>query len=313
MQLRRWKKALQQLKTALQLLTENDPLRLAGATAFFTTFALPFIVIILVQVLSLIFNRRAVSQQLFTQMAAVLGVDGTQQLIITVKGFRGLVSSWWAVAGGSVFMVFVATTLFRVIKNSFNQIWMIRHKQKQTFGMAMAARFKSLLLILFTGFLLVAGITLETFKTLFGEYLDNFIPGSGFLVNGVLSFLFSISITTTWFAMLLHFIPDGRPAWRVTFTGATLTALLFAAGKYVLKRLLLDSNIGQIFGPSGSFVLILLFVFYVSMILYYGAAFTKVWAGFVQQPITPLPHAAIYHYAEVVEDQDASPLSQSKP
>lgn len=309
MQLRRWKKALQQLKVSLQLLTENDPLRLAGATAFFTTFALPFIVIILVQVLSLVFNRRAVSQQLFTQMSAVLGKEGTEQLIITVRGFRGLVNSWWAIAGGSIFMVFVATTLFRVIKNSFNQIWMIRPKQKQTFGMAMTARFKSLLLILFTGFLLVAGITLETFKTLFGEYLDNIIPGSGFLVNGLLSFLFSVTITTSWFAMLLHFIPDGRPTWRVTFTGATLTALLFAAGKFVLKRLLLDSNIGQIFGPSGSFVLILLFVFYVSIILYYGAAFTKVWAAFVNQPITPLPHAAIFHYAEVLEDGSDAPVT----
>jgi len=289
-----------QLKLALQLLVSNDPLRLAGATAFFASFALPFILIILVQVLSLIYNRRTISHDLFERMSTVVGTESMKQLVTTIRGFRGLVSSWWAIAAGSVFMLFVATTLFRVIKNSFNQLWMIRVKPEQKFRTSMAGRLKSLLLILFTGLLFVTGGILESLQLIFGHYINDFIPGSGILFSGVLSFIISISITMLWFAMLLHYIPDGKPTWRVTFTSALLTSLLFALGKFVLKRLLIDSNIDQVFGPSGAFVLILLFVFYSSMILYYGAAFTKLWGEHVNEPVQPLPHAVFYDFKDIV-------------
>lgn len=300
--LQRVKNIAKQLHLSLKLLVTNDPLRLAGSTAFFASFALPFILIILVQVLSLIFNRRNISHDLFVRISSVLGTESMQQLVVTIRGFRGLVSSWWAITAGSIFMLFVATTLFRVIKNSFNQLWMIRVKPERKLSISMASRFKSLLLILFTGLLFVTGGVLESMQTLFGHYINELIPGAAILFNGILSFVLSISITTLWFAMLLHYIPDGRPNWRVTFAGGLLTSLLFALGKFILKRLLIDSNIDQIFGPAGAFVLLLLFVFYAAIILYYGAAFTLVWGQYCNSPIKPLPHAVFYAYTDVEED-----------
>lgn len=295
----RVKNLFQQLGISLQLLVSNDPLRLAGATAFFATFALPFILMILVQVLSLIFNRREISHELFVRMSSILGEASMQQVVITIRGFRGLVSSWWAIAAGSLFILFVATTLFRVIKNSFNQLWMIRVDPEQQFRVSVKGRFKSLLLILFTGLLFVTGVVLEALQVLFGKYIDEMVHGSGIFFNGILSFLISISITALWFAVLFHFIPDGRSKWKVSFAGGLLTSLLFAFGKFVLKRLLVDSNIDQVFGRSGAFVLVLLFVFYSSMILYYGAAFTKIWGIYIKQPIKPMPHAEFYTYMRI--------------
>ncbi|MES2329320.1 MAG: YihY/virulence factor BrkB family protein [Bacteroidota bacterium] len=288
-----------QLGLSLKLLVNNDPLRLAGATAFFATFALPFILMILVQVLSLIFNRREISRELFIRMSSILGEASMQQVVVTIRGFRGLVSSWWAITAGSLFMVFVATTLFRVIKNSFNQLWMIRVDPEQKLRMSLMGRLQSLVLILFTGLLFVAGVVLEALQVLFGKYINDMIPGTGLFFNGILSFLISIFITSLWFAVLFHFIPNGRSKWKVSFTGGLLTALLFALGKFVLKRLLIDSNIDQVFGRSGAFVLVLLFVFYSAMILYYGAAFTKVWGIYIKQPIKPSPHAEFYSYRRV--------------
>jgi membrane protein len=296
---KRVKNFFKQLGLSLKLLVANDPLRLAGATAFFATFALPFILIILVQVLSLLFNRREISEQLYNRMSSILGDKSMQQIVVTIRGFRGLVSSWWAVTGGFLFMLFVATTLFRVIRNSFNQLWMIRVDRQQKLRMSLTARLQSVALILFTGLLFLTGIVLESMQVLFGRYINEVIPGSGLLFNGILSFLISISITAMWFAVLLHYIPAGRPKWKVTFAGAFLTSLLFALGKFVLKRLLIDSNIDEIFGRSGSFVLVLLFVFYSAMILYYGAAFTKVWGIYVKDPIVPLPHAEFYTHRKV--------------
>lgn len=290
-----------QMKLALRLLVWNDPLRLAGATAFFATFALPFILIILVQVLSLIFNRREISHDLYVRMSSIIGEDSMEGLVTTIRGFRGLVHSPWAITAGSLFMIFVSTTLFRVIKNSFNQLWMIRVDPELEFRMSMASRLKSLILILFTGVLFVAGGVLEALQVLFGKYANEMIPGSGIFFNGILSFLISVLITSTWFTMLIHYIPDGRPGWKISFSGALLTSLLFALGKFVLKRLLVDSHIEIVFGRSASFVLVLLFIFYSAMILYYGAAFTKLWAIYKKKPIQPLPHAEYYKHARVAQ------------
>lgn len=292
-----------QLGLSLRLLVSNDPLRLAGATAFFATFALPFILIILVQVLSLIFNRREISHEIFVRMSSILGEESMQGVVQTIRGFRGLVESWWAVAGGSLFMLFVATTLFRVIRNSFNQLWMIRVKPGHSFKLSLLSRFKSLLLILFTGVLFVTGVVLEALQVLFGNYIEDLVHGSGIFFNGILSFIISIFITTVWFTMLFHYIPDGKSKWKVSMSGALLTSVLFALGKFVLKRLLVDSNIDQVFGRSGAFVLVLLFVFYSAMIMYYGAAFTKIWGAYKGKPIRPLPHAEFYTYMRLPEEK----------
>jgi membrane protein len=119
-------------------------------------------------------------------------------------------------------------------------------------------------------------------------------------LNGLVSYLISVAITTLWFALLFRYISDGRPSWKVSFTGALLTGLLFSLGKFVLKHLLVNSHLEIVFGPSAPYVLVLLFVFYAAMILYYGAAFTISWARHTQNLIRPLPHAEFYMYGRQV-------------
>ncbi|GAA4454887.1 YihY/virulence factor BrkB family protein [Rurimicrobium arvi] len=288
------KSAARQFLLAFRLLSSKDPLRLAGATAFFATFALPFILIILVQVLSLVINRKTISHEFFTRMSAILGQKGMSQLVTTVRGFRGLVNTPLEMILGSLFMIFVATTLFRVIKNSMNELWLIRLKPGQRFTSSLTSRFHSLILILLTGVLFVAGGLLESLQLLFGRNIDELIPGTGIVFTGFVSFLISVSVTTIWFGVLLFYVPDGRPERKPGITGAILTALLFALGKWILKVLLVNSNIDRVFGAAGSFVLVLLFVFYSSMILYFGAAFTKVWSDFTGRPIRPANKAVSY-------------------
>lgn len=144
------------------------------------------------------------------------------------------------------------------------------------------------------------GLLTEAIQTFLGKYIDEIRPGTAIYFNGVLSQLVSIIIVTAWFAFLFHFLPDGKPKWRVTLFGAFITSLLFTAGKLVLRWLLFHSNISKLYGASGSIVLLLLFVFYSALILYYGAAFTKVWSEYGGQEITPLRHAVHYQVAEVV-------------
>ncbi|MBK9533260.1 MAG: YihY/virulence factor BrkB family protein [Chitinophagaceae bacterium] len=283
-----------QLVNAYRLLLKNDPLRLAGATAFFTSFALPPILLLLIQLLSLLFNRKAVSQELFTELGSILGDDGVRQLVETLRGFRGLAINWPMAIAGFFFLLFVATTLFRVIQSSLNQLWMIQKTGDKRFKMAMVTRLKSTGLIIFTGLLFMASLAAGSLKLIFGNFLDDKIPGSGVYSNGTLSTLVSIAIVCTWFTVLFRYLPDGKPKWRVALTGGLLTSILYNIGAFVLKLLLLNSNIGVVYGASASVVLLLLFVFYASLIFYYGAAFTKVWGEYLDQPIQPVIHAELY-------------------
>jgi membrane protein len=125
-----------------------------------------------------------------------------------------------------------------------------------------------------------------------------FSPVLSIYFNSALTYLISVVVVTIWFMLMFRFLPDGRPRWNIALAGAFLTAILFTVGKLVLHALLSYSNINSLYGTSAAVVLILLFVFYSALILYYGAAFTKIWAEHKGQPIQPVRHASHYKVVE---------------
>src|SRR5215217_7183825 len=114
------------LKQSFAELKQNDPLRMAGATAFFTTFALPSILIILIQIFGLFLTPEFIGSGLTQRLTETLGKDVSDPIIKTLRGISNLAQNWYITIGGFVFLMFVATTLFNIIKNSFNQIWQIK-------------------------------------------------------------------------------------------------------------------------------------------------------------------------------------------
>src|SRR5688572_13905259 len=115
----------QLVKNSFRRLKRNDPLRMAGATAFFTSFALPPILVLLFQLFSIFFSRQIVGRELRELLTATLGKQGADQLRITARGLRNLAQNWYMAVIGLLFLAFVATTLFNVIRNSLNDIWNI--------------------------------------------------------------------------------------------------------------------------------------------------------------------------------------------
>jgi membrane protein len=284
---------------ALRELLRNDPLRMAGATAFFTTFALPPILLIIIQVLSLVYNRRTISRKLFQQLTAMLGREPAHQVIQIVSAVRKMAQNWWITIGGFIFLLFVATTLFKVIISSVNQIWNIKMIDNRGILRTMKNRLYAVVVILIAALLFVFSLMLEGLQAMLGKYLIEISPLAAGYFKGVISYLVSIVVVTAWFAIIFRYLPDGRPCWRVSLVGALMTSVLFNIGKLVLHWLLSRSNINTVYGASGSIVLLLLFVFYCSLILYYGSAFTKIWGIWIGRPIKPLPHAIYYRLAEV--------------
>lgn len=276
----------------------HDPLRMAGATAFFTTFALPPILIILFQLFTLFFSRKMVGSEIMDTLTHTLGEEGAIQIRETTKGFRTLAQNWYTAIAGFLFLVFVATTLFSVIKNTLNEIWEVR-SAKTGFLFTLKLRARSLGIILVAGLLFLAGIMTDTFEVLAGNSIDKIWPGGGSFFKGALNEVVGAVVVTAWFAVLFRYLADARPVWKVALTGGAIAGILFSAGKVLLSYLLRKSNIGLIYGASGSIVLILLFVFYSSFILYFGASFIKVFAEAIGQPVKPLNNAFRYQLKRV--------------
>lgn len=227
-------------------------------------------------------------------LSETFGADVATQISQTTVGFRTLVHHWYIAIPGFLFLLFVATTLFGVIKNTLDDIWNIKVKEKPGLLFSLALRAKSVVIIVVTGLLFLGGILLDGFELLAGDNIGKIYPDGGRFFKSALNNIATIFIVTVWFIMLFRFLGDGRPSWRAAVTGGLLTGVLFSGGKELLSLIMRNSNIANVYGASASIVLILLFVFYSSFILYFGASFIKVYSIKTGDTIEPIDKAYSY-------------------
>ena len=282
----------------------NDPLRMAGATAFFTSFALPPIVFIIVSVFGFFLDRKAFARNLMTRLSEVIGSDSVLLIRQTLRNVMGFEYTWYTALLGFVFLLFIATTLFVVIKNSLNQIWCIRVKPKAGIKFQLKQRIRSLGIIILAGILFTSVLLIETARTYLKKYVADYnIEFLHYVRSSLNEVVFAI-IVMLWFTVVFRYIPDGRPRWKNAFLGGLFTAVLFTAGKLTIRFFLMKSNIQLIYNTSGSLVLILLFVFYASMIFYYGGCFVKVVSEHRNEPIRPVDGSYKFELKEITADEE---------
>jgi membrane protein len=287
------------LSRALEDFRKNDPLRMAGATAFFTVFALPAVLIILIQVFGLFLSPRFMTRQLIQNLGELVGRNTAVELHKTLFNVRHLFSNWLEATLGFLFLIFVATTLLKVIKDSLNQLWNMRMTGHPGIKFRLLNRAKSFLVILIAGLLFLIVLLVEGGLDLIQKNSNASSLGNDPLVDSLLSQFISFVLVTLWFSMLFKFLPDGRLPWKMVIAGAAFTSFLFTMGKILLKWLLSYSSMQTVYGASTSSVLLLLFVFYSSFIFYYGACFTRAWAEFKNKTIQPKKHAEKFEWLRV--------------
>lgn len=286
-------------RRAFLKLVHNDPLRMAGATAFFTSFALPFILIILSQVLGLFYDETKIRSELFQTLAGAVGTATMRQVVDILRAFRQLASNAAVTIAGVLFLFLVSTTLLMVIKGSINQLWRIKVVHGIGLRQTLAVRLRSVLIILGTAILFFVSVLAEGLKAYLDSSFTAVLPQFARHFTGALNYVVSVLFVTLWFGILFRMLPDATVPWRVALTGAFVTSLLFNLGKYLLRLLLVNSNLNTLYGASASIVLLLLFVFYSSLILYFGAAFTRVWAEYQHETIKPRGYARQYKLIDV--------------
>ena len=297
-----WRELPILLHRAARELAANDPLRLGAATAFFTSFALPPILIILVQLLSSLYPSSIVRVMLLGKVSDLVGASAAglvAQIVMNVADPQRSRLVMWA---GFAFLVFVATTLFTVIQHSLNQLWQMRPKRGTgQLAQAVRERARSAGILLATAGLSVLAFGTDAALNLFAESVRDFDPSLGYFVVRGLNAIVAWLILAAWFGVTFRTLSLAKVPWRAVTRGAALTALLISLGEVVLGQLLVARNLGPVYGPASSLVLVLLFVFYCAMIFYFGACFTKVYAHRIGLDIQPKKTAVRYRLVNVEE------------
>jgi membrane protein len=277
---------LRLLRRAARELGQHDPLRLGAATAFFTTFALPPILILFTGVLGSLYPASTVRMLLLAKLSTLIGDTGAGLLDQIVMNVTNIQRNRLVTAFGIVFLLFVATTLFVVIQNSLNDLWQVRAlPARGRFKRVLRERARSAGELLVTAVLSVLTLVADSVLHSMGDYVRDFDPTLTYYGFQVLNFIVSLAILTTWFGLTFRNLSHARVPWPALWRGALLTGLLFELGERVLGLLLRPHNLGPIYGPASSIVLLLLFVFYSAMMFYFGASFTKAYAHFSGQPL----------------------------
>jgi membrane protein len=258
--------------------TEDKASALAAALAYYSLFSLAPLVLIAVAVAGLVFGQQAAEGQLYTQLAGLIG-DAS------AKALQGIVANMHQQKSGGILativglatLFFGATGVFAQLQDSMNTIW--KAKPPSTNGIVdfLRVRLLSFSMVLGIGFLLLVSLVLSAVLAALGEYLGSFLPG-GLAVGQALNATVSLVVVTVLFAMIYKLLPDTYVAWRDVWLGALVTSLLFTIGKFAIGFYLGKASVASSYGAAGSVVILLLWVYYSSMILYLGAEFTHVYS-----------------------------------
>lgn len=281
-------------KRAVGLLKSNDPLILCSSTAFFATFSLSPIIILLVNFFSIYFRSDTIGYQMFQAVGSTFGRETAKDVQSIVRNFMALESNWLITLGGSVFFLFVATTLLAVVKKAIHNLWHIRKKPMMHIKYYGWERGKAVLVIFYTGILLLLSIFVDLGLSVSLDYLKVIWPDIAIITIRILNVFFSIAVVTVWFTLIFKILPDAYVKWDVAFAGGFLTGLLFNIGQFVLGKVLIHARLASIFGATTSMAVILLFIFYCSFILYFGAAFTHEYAIAVDKRIVTSKYSNLY-------------------
>ena len=191
---------------------------------------------------------------------------------------------------GIVTLLFGASGVFGQIQDSMNTIWEVRAKPGRGLLGLIRDRFLSFSMVLGIAFLLLVSLLVSTLLTAMGTTLNVLPEAWLWLAQGV-EFVLSLAIITVLFASMFKLLPDVKIGWKDVWLGASLTALLFMIGKFAIGLYLGHSALASSYGVAGSFVVLLVWVYYAAQIFFFGAEFTQVYANRYGSRITPTENA----------------------
>ena len=283
----------------------DDPIKLAGTTAYFVVFAVAPILIIITAALGLVIDEQTVSVRLHEEIRAHIGSQAAEFVRNLVESFRDVDRGVAGTVVGIVVFLFSSTTFFGVLQKNLNFVWRVRAKPKSNLLNTLRDRLLSFGLILSLGFVLLVSLLIDVLVGFLRDLVSGLLSEHALFLIRPVNFVVSFGIVMAVFVLIFKFLPDTKISWRVTWVGALVTAVLFTIGKYIFGLALSFTNIDEMYGAAGSVVILLVWVFYSSAILYFGAEVTEQYAHYFRLDIEPQEHAVRIEISEVGEREPA--------
>ena len=228
-----------------------------------------------------------------------MGSDTAAQLqqIIKNASFSGK-GTIAAIIGVATLLV-GATTVFAEIQDSINFIWRIKPKPKKGWLKILQNRFLSFSIIISLGFILLVSLALSSVIDGFFKVLQARFPDVAVVIFYIFNQAVMLAVTTLIFGVVFKVLPDAKIRWKDVLAGSVVTAVLFMLGKFGISFYISQSNVGSTYGTAGSLVILLLWTYYSSIILYFGAEFTKAYALKYGEEIHPSEYAVTTREVEI--------------
>ncbi|MBP2830754.1 YihY/virulence factor BrkB family protein [Aquimarina sp. U1-2] len=285
------KSFLRMLVTTYKNWIANEPFQMSAAVSYYALFSFPALLIIIIQTVGIFYEKKEVKGKIINEISDVLGFDAATTIEGMLKNVIDQEQSIWIIMIGIITLLYGATGMFIALQKSLNTIWEVKPKPKNELLKMIKDRIFSLGLILVIGFLLLTSLVLTALITATTDWIGTHFPNIIVYVIQIINFILSIVLFTVLFALIFKVLPDVKMKWKDVWLGAFVTTILFSIGKLALGIYFGTTNPGSTFGAAGSVILILLWVSYSSLILFFGAEFTKVLAHKFGSGIQPASYA----------------------
>ena len=285
---------------------DDNPLDYAAIIAFYTIFSLPAVLIITIRIASAAFGREAIRGEIESQISGIIGRESAMQVQNIIENASQSEASTIGTIIGVAVMIFSATTVFVALQDALNAMWEVEAKPEKGWLKVVINRVLSLAMVVSMGFLLLVSLSVDVLLGLLNDYLQQAFSGIAVNLITAGNFVVSIAISIVIFAIIFRVLPDAKIRWRNTWVGATVTAILFTIGKFIINIVLQHDPMADTYGAAGALVMILVWVYYTSIIFLFGAEFTQVYSRHHDRGIRPADHAVKVETKKVETDHDGT-------
>lgn len=290
------------LKEAAAGFSNDSVLKMSGSLAYSTIFSIAPLIIVVIFLADLFFGRQAIEGTIYGQIESFVGSDAALEIQNMIRNASLSGKSKGALVLGIITLILGATSVFGEIQDSINRIWGLKPKPKKGWVKMLLNRLLSFSVIGSLGFILMVSLVMNTIIEALMNRLQQLFPSVTVLLAYILNQVLILAVTTFLFGVIFKVLPDARIKWRDIIVGAFVTAILFIIGKFAITLYVSNSSIGTAYGAAGSLVIILLWVYYSSAILFFGAEFTKAYAVSRGARIYPNQYAVWVKLVEVEEE-----------
>jgi membrane protein len=292
--------ALSLLKQTFEEWLQDKAPQLGAALAYYTVFSLAPLILVLLSIVGVIFREDPAGAwtKITQQMSYFLDPSALEVVQSIAQKASQPGKSTIATIIGIALALFGASGVFGQLQDALNTIWGVKAKPGHGIWGFLRDRFLSFAMVGGICFLLLVSLAIEALLKGFSHYVQSILPG-GMVIALAVYFVFDFTVVVLLFAMIFKFLPDVKIQWRDVWIGAVLTTILFGIGKWLLGFYLGSGAAGSAYGAASSLITLLLWVYYSSQILLFGAEFTQVYAARAGRAFKPTEYAVRIETKEV--------------